>query len=100
MTWGLVLGLALGAYSFKVLGMVVLGQRKLPPVLDRCLTLIPAALIAALIAKDTLTIGQQLVIDERLAGVAAAVVAAWRRLPVIVVIVIGATVTAVLRQIR
>lgn len=98
MTWGLVFGLALGAYFFKVLGLVILGQRDMPPILDRCLALIPAALIAALIAKDTLTIGQDLVVDARLAGVAAAIVAAWRRLPVIAVIVIGATVTAVLRQ--
>jgi branched-subunit amino acid transport protein len=100
MTWSLVLGLATGAYFFKVLGLVVLGQRAMPPALERCLALIPAALIAALIAKDTLTTGQELVVDARLAGVAAATIAAWRRLPVVAVIIIGATVTAVLRQFR
>lgn len=99
MTWGLVLGLSVGAYFFKVLGLVILGQRNMPPALERCLALIPAAVIAALIAKDTLTVGQELVVDARLAGVAAAMIAAWRRLPVIAVIVIGATVTALLRQI-
>jgi branched-subunit amino acid transport protein len=100
MTWSLVLGLAAGAYFFKVLGLVILGQRTMPSALERCLALIPAALIAALIAKDTLTTGQELVVDARLAGVAAAAIAAWRRLPVVAVIVIGATVTAVLRQLR
>ncbi len=99
MTWGLVLGLSVGAYFFKVLGLVILGQRNMPPALERCLALIPAAVIAALIAKDTLTVGQELAIDARVAGVAAATLAAWRRLPVIAVIVIGATVTALLRQI-
>lgn len=99
MTWGLVLGLAAGAYFFKVLGLVILGPRKMPPAVERCLALIPAALIAALIAKDTLTVGQELVIDARLAGVTAATIAAWRRLPVAAVIVVGATVTALLRQI-
>lgn len=99
MTWGLVLGLAAGAYFFKVLGLVILGQRTMPPALERCLALIPAALIAALIVKDTLTVGQEVLIDARLAGVTAATIAAWRRLPVIAVIVIGATVTALLRQI-
>ena len=99
MTWGLVLGLAGGAYLFKVLGLVIIGDRTLPPVLERCLALIPAALIAALIAKDTLTGGQHLQIDARLAGVSAAVLAAWRRLPVIVVIVVGAGVTALIRSI-
>lgn len=97
MTWTLVALLAFGAYGFKVLGLVVLGGRQLPAPLDRCLALIPAALIAALVVKDTLSVGQELVIDARLAGVAAAVVAAWRRAPLIVVIVVGAAVTAIVR---
>lgn len=99
MTWTLVVLLAIGAYGFKVLGLVVLGGRQLPAPLDRCLALIPAALIAALVVKDTLSIGQEIVIDARLAGVSAAVVAAWRQAPLIVVIVLGAAVTAVVRAI-
>jgi branched-subunit amino acid transport protein len=97
MTWSLVLLLAAGAYGFKVLGLVVLGGRQLPAPVDRCLALIPAALIAALIVKDTLSVGQDLVVDARLAGVSVAVVAAWRRAPLIVVIVLGAAVTAIVR---
>lgn len=97
MSWGLVVALAVGAYLFKVLGFVVFGGRTLPPVVERCLALIPAALIAALIVKDTFSIGQDLVLDARAAGVGAAVIAAWRRAPLIVVIVIGAAVTATLR---
>ncbi len=100
MTWGLVLGLATGAYLFKVLGLVVVGDRSLPAVVERCLNLIPAALIAALIAKDTFSVGQHLQVDARLAGVTAAIIAAWRRAPVIVVIVIGAGVTALVRSLR
>jgi branched-subunit amino acid transport protein len=99
MTWTLVILLAIGAYGFKVLGLVVLGGRALPAPLDRCLALIPAALIAALVVKDTFSIGQELVLDARAAGVAAAVVAAWRQAPLIAVIVIGATVTALVRAI-
>ena len=97
MTWTLVLTMAATAYAFKVLGLVVVGARTLPPVVDRCLALIPAALIAAIIVLNTLGNGQHLQIDLRLAGVAAAVVAAWRKLPLIAVIVIGSAVTAVLR---
>jgi branched-subunit amino acid transport protein len=99
MTWTLVILLAVGAYGFKALGLVVLGGRTLPATLDRCLALIPAALIAALVVKDTFSIGQELVVDARAAGVAAAVVAAWRQAPLIAVIVIGATVTALVRAI-
>jgi branched-subunit amino acid transport protein len=97
MTWTLILLLAAGAYAFKVLGLVIIGDRPLPAVLERCLNLIPAALIAALIVKDTFSVGQHLQIDARVAGVGAAVVAAWRRAPLILVIVIGAAVTAAVR---
>ena len=100
MTWGLVLGLAAGAYAFKVLGLVVIGDRPIPAMLERCLALIPAALIAAIVAKDTFSIGQHLQIDARLAGVSAAVIAAWRKAPVIVVILAGATVTAAVRALH
>ena len=54
-------------------------------------------MIPALIFKDTFSIGQHLQLDARAAGVGAAVIAAWRRVPLILVIVIGAVVTAVVR---
>jgi branched chain amino acid efflux pump len=98
MTWTLVLLLAAAAYSFKVIGLIVIGRRQLPARLERCLALIPAALIAALIVNDTFADGKDLVIDARAAGVAAAALAAWRRAPLIVVIVLGAAVTATVRQ--
>ncbi|MCU1396091.1 MAG: AzlD protein [Ilumatobacteraceae bacterium] len=98
MTWGLVFGLAIGAYAFKVLGLVVVGDRPLPAALERCLALIPAAVIAAIVAKDTLSVGQHLEIDARLAGVSLAIVAAWRKMPVIVVILVGAATTAIVRR--
>jgi branched-subunit amino acid transport protein len=99
MTWTVVLLLAAGAYGCKVLGLVIVGDRRLPARLERCLQLIPAALIAALVAKDTFSTAQQLVVDARAAGVATAAVAAWRRAPLIVVIVVGAVVTATIRAV-
>ena len=98
MTWTLVLLLATAAYAFKVIGLIVIGRRQLPGPLERCLALIPAALIAALIVNDTFADGKDLVVDARAAGVAAAALAAWRRAPLIVVIVLGAAVTAAIRQ--
>jgi branched-subunit amino acid transport protein len=97
MTWTLVLVLAAGAYGFKVLGLVVVGDRTLPAALERCLLLIPAALISAIIMLNTFSSGQHLTIEPRAAGVAAAVLAAWRKAPVIAIIVIGATVSALVR---
>ena len=99
MTWTFVFALAATAYAFKVLGLVLIGDRTLPPVLDRCVGLIPAALIAALIVKDTFSVGQHLQVDARVAGIVAAVIAAWRKAPLIAVIVIGAAVTAAVRAV-
>lgn len=97
MSWGVVLILGAGAYVFKVLGLVVIGDRSLPPVLERCIGLIPAALIAAIIVKDTFSVGKHLQIDARAAGIGTAVVLAWKRAPFIAVVLAGAAVTAVIR---
>jgi branched-subunit amino acid transport protein len=99
LSWTFVFVLAATAYAFKVLGLVIIGDRALPPVLDRCLGLIPAALISAIIVKDTFSVGQHLQLDARAAGVGVAVIAAWRKLPLIAVIVIGAGVTALVRAV-
>lgn len=99
MTWGLIAVLAAVAFGFKVLGLVIIGSRELPAPLERCLALVPAALLAALIAKDTLSTGQDLVLDERAAGIAVAVIAAWRKAPFVVVVVLASATTALLRQV-
>ena len=91
--------LAAGAYACKVIGLVVVGARRLPPMVDRCLALIPAALITALVVKDTFSTGNDLVLDARAVGVGMAVVAAWRRAPLVVVIVLGSAATALVRAI-
>jgi len=97
--WPMVVALAASAYLLKMFGLVVLGSRQLPRILDRCLTLIPAALLSALVIKDTFSVGQSLVLDARVAGFAVAVVATWRRAPLIVVVVLAAGATAILRAI-
>jgi branched-subunit amino acid transport protein len=98
-TWTLVLALAAGAYAFKVAGLVIIGSRRLPPALERCLALVPAALVSALVVMNTFSTGNELVLDARAAGVTAAAIAAWRRAPLIVVIFLGAVVTALVRQV-
>ena len=97
MSWSLVIALSAGALAFKIAGLVVIGTRKLPAALENCLALIPAALLAALVTKDTFSHAHILVVDERLAGLAVAVIAVWRRAPLIVVVILAAATTAVLR---
>ena len=99
MSWSAVFALAAGAYAFKVLGLVILGGRELPPTITRCIALLPAALLPALIAVQTLTTDDRWVVDARAAGVAAAILAAWRRAPFPLVIVIGAAVAALVRAV-
>jgi hypothetical protein len=56
-------------------------------------------MLCALVVKDTFSTGQDLVLDARALGVGVAAIAAWRRAPLIVVIVLGAAVTAVARAV-
>jgi hypothetical protein len=96
-SWAAILALVAGAYAFKVLGAVVLGGRARPDRLVRCVALLPAALLAALIVVSTFGASRALVLDARAAGVAAAAVAAWRRVPFPLVLLVAAVVTAVIR---
>ena len=99
LSWELVLLLGIGSFARKVIGLVVIGARTLPARIERCLVLIPAALISALVVKDTLSVGHDLVLDARAVGVGAAAIAAWRKLPLVAVILIGAAVTAAVRAV-
>jgi hypothetical protein len=59
--------------------------------------LLPVALLGALVAVQTFAVGQALVIDARLAGLAAAVVALLLKAPFLVVVVVAAVTAALLR---
>jgi hypothetical protein len=67
------------------------------PGVRRITGLLPVALLAALVAVQTFAVGQTLVIDARLAGLAAAVVALLLRAPFLVVVLVAAVTAAVLR---
>lgn len=97
--WLLITGLSLTAYALKAVGFVVVGGRTMPQVLERCLALIPASLLAALVVKDTFTVANELVIDARAAGLAVATIAVWRRAPFIVVVVAAMAATGLVRAI-
>ncbi len=93
MTWVLVVSLAIGAFGFKALGVLVLGSRP-DPRLTTLVAILPAALFAAIVALETFQRDESVVIDARSAGLAVAVVAAWRRLPFVVVVVAAMVATA------
>jgi len=96
--WPAILAGAAGCYLLKLAGLS-LPQRVLDhPVMRHLAALLPVALLAALAALQTLTTGDRLVIDARLAGVAVAVVAINRRAPFLVVVGLAAATTALLRS--
>ena len=95
--WVAVLVVGVGTVALKAAGPVLLGGRALPPSLAGPLALLAPALLAALVVTQTLSSGRHLVLDARAAGVGAAAVAIVLRAPLIVVVVIAAVVTALVR---
>jgi len=96
--WVAVLVTAAGCYALKLTGLVVPRTVLGNPRVRRFAELVPIALLAALVAVQTLGAGQSLAIDPaRLAGLGAAMVALLLRAPFLVVVVVAAGTAAVLR---
>lgn len=95
--WFAVLGTAAGCYLLKVAGLSIPRRVLDRPYVQRVADLIPVALLAALVAVQTLGGDKELVIDARLLGMAAAVVALLLRAPFLVVVVVAAAVATLAR---
>jgi branched-subunit amino acid transport protein len=95
--WAAVLGIGAATVAIKASGPVLAGGRELPGPIARVVDLLAPALLAALVATQTLGGDEELVIDERAAGVAAAGVAIAQRAPILVSVAAAAAVTALLR---
>ncbi len=95
--WAPVLIGAAACYLIKVAGLSVPEAVLSEPRVRRVAALLPVALLAALIALQTATDGKAIVVDARLAGLAVAVLAQWRRAPFLVVVGAACATTALLR---
>ena len=95
--WVVIAVLALATAALKLAGPLALGGRPLRPELMNVVELLAAALLAALVIVETFGERRALVLDARVLGAAFAVIAVWRRAPMIVVVVGAAAVTAVAR---
>jgi branched-subunit amino acid transport protein len=93
--WFSVLLIGAATILIKGVGPMLLGGRELPPHMLDVVKLLAPAVLAALVATQVFGSGQSLVIDERLAGLAAATVALSFRAPVLVVVALAAATTAV-----
>jgi uncharacterized membrane protein len=97
MIWFAVVAGSLGCYLEKLAGHLLPHSVLENASIRKVAGLMPVALLAALVAVQTFADGQQLVIDARVAGVAAAVVALLLRAPFLVVVVVAAVTAALLR---
>jgi uncharacterized membrane protein len=95
--WIAVLVTAAGCYLLKLAGVLVPERWLEGERITRVLILLPVALLAALAAVQTFATGDHLVVDARVAGVAAAIVALRFRAPFIVVVAVSAATAALLR---
>jgi hypothetical protein len=96
-TWIAIGATALGCYAVKLAGLLVPAGVLERPLVRRLATLLPVALLAALTAQQTFADGRVLVLDARMAGLAAAAVALVLRAPFLLVVAVAVVVTAGVR---
>jgi branched-subunit amino acid transport protein len=83
--------------AHKAVGPVLLGDRPLPRHLTGPVGLLAPALLAALVVTQTVGGDREIVVDARLAGLAAGAVALLLRAPLLVVVVAAAATAALVR---
>ena len=89
--------LAVTTFAIRAFGPFAVGNAALSPRITRVLSLLPPALLAALVMTETVIEDGSLDVDARLAGVAAAGLLLWRGASVIWVVIGAAAFTAALR---
>jgi branched chain amino acid efflux pump len=91
--------LVVGAFTmlFKAAGPVFLGRRQLPARVDAVVVLIAPVMLTALVVTQTFGGDEEIAVDTRVPGVAAAALAIWRGASIIVAMLIAATITALVR---
>ena len=94
--WIGVLGTSTIAFTLKYLGHSIPEKYLTNPRMLRINTLIPIALLSALVGVQTITEKGKWVIDQRLAGVAVALIALSLKAPYFVVVISAAITSAAL----
>jgi len=95
--WIVVAVIGVVTMLFKAAGPVFLGRRALRGQAQAVVELLAPVLLVALVVTQTFATGDELVLDERIPGVAAGALAARKRAPIVLAMAIGAAVTALLR---
>ena len=96
-TWLVVALVGAFTIAFKAAGPVLLAGRELPGRLTNAFELLGPSLLAALVVTQAVGGKEGIVLDARLVGLGAAIVAIRLRAPLIVAIVVAALATALVR---
>jgi len=97
LTWGVVTVLAIGVYGQRALGMALIDPERLGRRSRQVLAMVPLSILCAVTALQTLSTRGELVVDARVAGIIAAAVLSWKRVPMFAVVVVAAAVTSAVR---
>ena len=97
--WAVVAAVGIGSAALKAVGPVGVAGRRLPPRVGDLLGLVAPAILAALVVTETFADGRSLVLDARVAGLLAGMVAVTLRLPIWAAVLAGGVATAVVRLI-
>ena len=95
--WIVVAAVGAATALCKAAGPVTLGRRPLPVRWEAVVELLAPAMLIALVVAQTFGGDGGVTVDARLPGVAAAAVAVWRRVPIILAMVVAGAVTAAVR---
>jgi len=95
--WLTVAVVGVASLAIKVAPAVLLGGRRVPPVVTGVFEALAPALLAALVVTQTFGGDEELVLDPRAAGLGAAAVAIGLRAPVVATAVVAAVAAAIVR---
>jgi branched-subunit amino acid transport protein len=96
-TWLVIAVVGVVTMVFKSSGPVLLGTRELPPRVASVVEVLAPAMLAALVVTQTVGGDNEIVLDERVTGLAAGGIAVWLRAPLLVVMVVAAATAALIR---
>ena len=97
MIWAGVLVACASCYVLKLAGLSLPARLLQDARVQRTVPLVPIALLAALVATQTFSTGQHLVVDVRAAALGVALVAVLLRAPFLVVVASATATAALLR---
>ena len=96
-SWLVVAVVGVATVVFKAAGPVLVGRRELPPRLQALVELLAPVMLTSLVVTQTFGGDEEIRVDARVVGLAAALLALRLRAHIIVAMVVAAATTALIR---